>query len=97
MHFSEWGSFMQNSKRKLGTRNVYFNVALKPPYKSYFYKNKIWLKAFSILSSVIFVVSDYTQFASLFLPYQGTPCISSTNQSQHPALLNHVPQKCIHV
>jgi len=31
----------------------------------------MWLKAFSILSSVIFVVSDYTQFASLFLPFQG--------------------------
>ena len=31
----------------------------------------MWLKAFSILSSVIFVVSDYTQFTSLFLPYHG--------------------------
>jgi hypothetical protein len=36
MDFSEWESFMQNSQ--LGTRNAYFNVTLKPPYKSYFYK-----------------------------------------------------------
>jgi hypothetical protein len=30
--------FMQNSQRKLGTRNTFFNVALTSTHKSYFYK-----------------------------------------------------------